>query len=245
MEWKRGTVESNDLVGEKFRRIQVRPDVELDFGAGQYILVRINGQKANSYSLCCLPGSDLLEILVDIGPAGFPEPAGEGSRYIGGLVPGDRVEFSGPYGNFRLRDDGTDDKVLIATGSGISAVLPMAEEAAGDPACRVVLFWCLRRRENILFEDKLDWLTERYPNFNYQIVLSSPEGGWEGMRGHVTENVREWLSGGDSGLKNGISFYLCGNGEMVKDVKEMLLGEGVPEGKVYYEEYYDDGGREK
>ena len=235
-----GTVESNALVGEKFRWLKLNPEKEFIFQPGQYLLIKINEGKENSYSICSLPGDEPIEAIIDVDPAKQPLPFGEGTRYINDLKPGDQIEFSGPFGKFTLQNDDTDYKVFVATGSGISSILPLAQKALEDSASIVILFWGLRLRENIFLQDKLEWLKERYLNFHFEIVLSQPDREWDVLSGHVTENVKNWLESKDAYSMTEVSVYLCGNSQMIQDVKAVLQEVGVLPDKIYFEKYYED-----
>jgi ferredoxin-NADP reductase len=66
-------------------------------------------------------------------------------------------------------------------------------------------------------------------------ALSRPEPGWQGFRGRVTDWLREnatqihWLE---------TEFYLCGNGAMIDEVKQILTAHGVEKASIHQEVYY-------
>lgn len=243
MNWIEGIVESNQLLGQKFRLLRLKVPGDFTFKAGQYVIFKIQEDKLNSYSICSLPGGETFEVLVDVSPVSQLPPAGEGSRYIDRLMVGDKVVFAGPFGKFTLQSDEAEVSLFVATGSGISSLMPMVQELLITAKKKVVLFWGFRLRENIIWEEDLEDLKKKYPNFSYEIVLSAANEGWVGKRGHVTEWVSEWLE--RSNIPTGkVSAYLCGNGAMIREVSERLLSLGVPKGRVCWEKYYEDGGRE-
>lgn len=241
MEWIDGKVVENALVGQKFRWLKIKAEREVPYKVGQYLILKVDEVKQNSYSICSLPGSETIEVLVDVGPANMSLPKGEGCRYIDGLKTGDTVSFSAPFGRFVLNEDGTETKVFVATGSGISSIFPMVWEASLERERNVSLFWGLRLVENVFWTEELNELAETRLNFSYNMVLSNPEGEWGGKIGHVTEYVHEWLAGfmKNEGVLESVSFYICGNGQMIKDVTQMLTNLGVSKEKVYWEKYFE------
>ncbi|HTL12150.1 MAG TPA: phenol 2-monooxygenase, partial [Bdellovibrionota bacterium] len=66
--------------------------------------------------------------------------------------------------------------------------------------------------------------------------LSRPTPGWEGFTGRVTHYLE---SLGDRFDWAGTDFYLCGNGDMIKEVKALLMErKGVAKEAVHVEKYY-------
>lgn len=242
MDWFSAEVVGNDLIGEKFRWLTIRPGREVGYQAGQYFILKISEAKQNSYSIFSLPGSENIEAIVDVSPGKLTPPSGEGSRYVDGLKIGDKVEIAAPFGRFVLKEDGTATKIFIATGCGIASIFPMVFTASEDRAVSTVLFWGLRYPGNLILQEQLAELTESRLNFVSNIVLSQPSGEWGGMTGHVTEKVQEWLTGflGGGGTGREVSFYVCGNGQMIKDVAEMLGRMGILKEKIYWEKYYEN-----
>ena len=244
MEWIKGVVISNQLAGEKFRWIKIKPEKEIAYGVGQYLFMEIGEGNKRSYSICSVPGSEELELLVDITPGSLPAPDGAGSRYIDELKEGDEVRLAMPFGTFTWREEGTRITVFVGTGSGISSLWPMILEASVEREKTALLFWGLRKRENIFWEERFEDVSMQRLNFATEVVLSEPEADWLGKTGHVTESVAGWLSGflnGGGGVEE-VSFYLCGNGEMIKEVTKLIGEMGVTREHIHSESYFDGGG---
>ncbi len=238
--WHRAKVVSNQGMGGKFRflKLKVIDDPNLMFRAGQYILMRMGeSYKVNDYSPCNIPKPGEIEIIIDITPAEFPEPAGKGSRYIRDLKVGGTVEFSGPAGDFVYRDDGARQLWFVATGSGISSLWSVIRDLLNGGEKRPVkLWWGLRHREEIIWAEELENLKQRYPNFDYKHILSEPDINWTGSVGHVTESVVD--EAGKSINKEELSVYLCGNNAMIAEASGGLYEAGVPKERVYWEKYF-------
>lgn len=196
---------------------------ELKFRPGQFISVRVgvdadDNPILRSYSLASPPDRRgelaLILRLID---------GGIGSEFFKALKLGDEVPFTGPMGFFVNELSHPGDVVYVATGTGMAPMLPMLEEVLARPEPgRVFLFWGLRNQDDVFWQDELQTLADRNPRFSFQIYLSQPRSGWTRNPGYVTGPVVDLLPG----LK-APTFYLCGNGHMIRDVKAQLTSRGV------------------
>ena len=149
-------------------------------------------------------------------------PGGPASEYLRALPVGGRVRFTGPMGFFVNELAHSGDVVYIATGTGIAPLLPMIEETLRrSETGRVILFWGLRSEADVFYQDELSALSTRTPRFTHQIYLSQPQSFCR-LRGRVTGPVLELLPG----LREP-TFYLCGNGQMIEELKAGLVARGV------------------
>lgn len=198
------------------------PLSELRFRPGQFISVRV-GTDADqnpilrSYSIASPPErwgelALVLRLLSD----------GVGSRFFAALRIGEAITYTGPMGFFVNELAHSGDVVYVATGTGIAPMLPMIEETLRRAETgRVFLFWGLRSEADVFYQDELSTLATRQPRFSAQIYLSQPQGFWR-LRGRVTGPVLELLPS----LREP-TFYLCGNGQMIEEVKAGLVARGV------------------
>lgn len=195
---------------------------DLRFRPGQFISVNVgtdgdNNPILRSYSIASPPERRgeialVLRLLSD----------GVGSRFFDALRPGDAVRFTGPMGFFVNELAHTGDVVYVATGTGIAPLLPMIEETLRRAESgRVLLFWGLRSETDVFYQDELSALSTRQPRFAHHIYLSQPQGFCR-LRGRVTGPVLELLPG----LREP-TFYLCGNGQMIEELKAGLVARGV------------------
>lgn len=198
-------------------------DPELRFRPGQFISVRVGTDADDnpilrSYSLASPPERrgelTLILRLID---------GGIGSEFFKALRIGDELPFTGPMGFFVNELAHAGDVVYVATGTGVAPMLPMIEEVLARPETgRVFLFWGLRNQDDVFWHGELQALADRNPRFVFQIYLSQPRSGWSKNPGYVTGPVVELLPN----LKSP-TFYLCGNGHMIRDVKAQLTSRGV------------------
>ena len=195
---------------------------DLRFRPGQFISVRVGSDAdqnpiLRSYSIASPPErwGELALVLRLVSD-------GIGSRYFDALRMGESITFTGPMGFFVNELAHSGDVVYVATGTGIAPLLPMIEETLRrSETGRVILFWGLRSEADVFYQDELNALSTRTPRFAHQIYLSQPQGFCR-LRGRVTGPVLELLPG----LREP-TFYLCGNGQMIEELKTGLVARGV------------------
>ena len=208
----------------------------LTFSAGQFVLWDVplvdnfDDIQPRAYSIAS-PPCENTELTFAFG---YKE-GGRAGRFVReALKEGDEIRIQGPFGKFIIDDDSSKDYVFIATGCGVAPFrshLKWLLEERGDTR-PMHLFFGVRHEEDLFWVDEFDSLQERFPNFHAHISLSKPGDGWKGPRGRVTDAMPEVLSDFSN-----ISAYVCGSPEMVKDVKEWLIGQGVAKGDVHAEGY--------
>lgn len=208
----------------------------ITFKAGQFVSFEVGQNEKKQtlirpYSIASPPSRpDVLTLLFNL------VPGGPGSTYLFSLKEGDKTQFKGPAGTFRLRDDPTRDHLFVATGTGIAPIRAMLSALfERDAAGSVTLCWGLRSRRDLYYQDELEAWARAYPSFTFTTTLSRPEDGWQGERGRVTRLVEERIAS----VKN-LAVYLCGNSGMLQDVTAIIQKKGLC--PIYREKYYDDTG---
>ena len=166
-------------------------------------------------------------------------PPGFGSSFIFGLKPGDKVQISGPYGDFMAKD--TDKEMcFIGGGAGMAPLRShILHQLEGINSGRKITFWYGARsvKEMFYHEEFLD-LEKRFDNFTYHVALSSPEkeDNWTGPTGFVHVHLI------DSYLKDHedpteIEYYLCGPPPMIDAVMESLYDLGVEDDMIFFDKF--------
>jgi len=168
-----------------------------------------------SYSICSSPTQTAY---VEITPKRVPN--GYVSSFLNehaavGLV----VEASGPFGQFYFDVERHRHVVLIAGGSGITPMMSMLRYI--DDRCLdtpVVLLYCVRTRNDIIFADDLREMRRRLQNFRMVLMLSQPDGAWNGARGRLS---RDLIAAHVEDLR-AATVFLCGPRPFMESVEEML-----------------------
>ena len=212
----------------------------LGWRAGQFLSVRCGAADdknpaRRSYSIASTPlkeeGFDFLVKLL---------PHGVGSALFASLRPGDPIHFTGPMGFFVNDLQHAGDAVYCATGTGIAAALPMIQEVLARPSegGKVRLYWGMRSEEELYWQDELAALA--HPRFEAELWLSRPSASWTGRRGRISHPVVAALPD----LHKPV-FYVVGNGDMVRDVRALLLAAGVDRKRqIRQEVFYPERGPE-
>lgn len=208
------------LLTEEF--VFAHDEPELTFRPGQFISTQVGTDELGnpvlrSYSIASPPErrGELVLILRLV-------ENGVGSQFFDALKPGDSIRFTGPMGFFVNELEHPGEAIYIATGTGIAPFFPMLEETLRRPESgRVHLFWGLRNEQDLFGQDELAALTARHPRFSMGIYLSQPQG-FARLRGRVNGPVLELLPS----LK-APTFYMCGNGQMIEELKSALVARGV------------------
>ncbi len=223
-----------NLAGEYYHaRFQLKEPDHMDFTAGQYVIFHIGPPKLRHTLSIASPSSDkhFIDILQGIAPMGG------GSRWVLGLTSGDPVTFIGPVGKFVVPPDTGKQKVFVATGCGIAPFRSMIiNELTGQGTINnkhLSLFWGLRFETDLFWQDEFEKFALEHNNFQYHITLSKPTENWQGMRGRVTDHVI-------SETKNLMDseFYLCGNREMITEMRKQLTDKGVAADHIFTETFF-------
>jgi NAD(P)H-flavin reductase len=205
---------------------------EISFKAGQFISFEVPKDGfpyplTRPYSIASPPSLGDRVLLVFNLVTGGP-----GSTYLYGLREGDPVAFKGPAGSFYLREDHNKHLLFVATGTGIAPFRSMLlTQLERDDRQPVTLFWGLRYERDLYYQDELLALADRHKQCSFVTTLSQPETGWRGIKGRVTALVQDRITS-----VRDLAVYLCGNGDMIKDVTAVIQSKGLC--PIYREKYY-------
>ena len=220
-----------DRVAE-FRFRLADTDADLRWRAGQFISVQVGRSDEGdpilrSYSLASRPvepGSSTAAT------AGFRVllkfvPGGVASAWFEALSPGETIRFTGPMGFFVLDLAHPGDVILAATGTGLAPMIPMIEELLErDERGRIHLCFGVRQEQDLFWQARIaDLVTRSRGRLSVETLLSQPRAGAPSPVGRITAD-RLLSSLPDL---NKPTFYLCGNGAMIRDVKAGLLARGI------------------
>jgi len=203
-----------------------------DFVPGQFVSIKVNKEgMRRSYSVASLPGEKMIDLVIDVSPMGI------GSKYVLGLKVGDEVEILGFLGKFTIDENDLlvrKQMIFVGTGTGIVPLKPMIEDMLVNKLYRgqTYLIWGMRYEKDLYWMKEVDDLQRDYDNFHFEVVLSRPESDWPGLSGHVGDIVNNLeINWQETGV------YLCGNPDMILDIKEKVTKKGVPERQVVYERF--------
>jgi NAD(P)H-flavin reductase len=208
-------------------------DLPMTFKAGQFISVVIPGAGPHgrdlrrAYSIASSPEAKPIELCVKL------VEEGPGTNYLYKLKSGDTFRGFAPYGDFTFKPKHDRHVFFIATGTGIApfrSMLHSDEYKAHRPETAVCVLG-VRTEDEVLYEPEL----KGYPGLKWVPAVSRPSEAWTGYKGRLTDYMRTlpdffpWLE---------TEYYLCGNGDMIKEVKALLTEKGVTKDSIHQEKYY-------
>ena len=172
------------------------------------------------------------------------------SSYIFGLKPGDKCTISGPYGEFFIKDTGT-EMLYIGGGAGMAPMRSHIYELFRTlKTGRKVTYWYGgRSRAELFYIHYFREIEKNFPNFKFYMVLSDAQEGdnWiekknmqdeagDGFVGFVHNAViDQYLSKHDA--PEDIEFYFCGPPMMNQAVLKMCDDWGVPPENVAFDDF--------
>jgi propane monooxygenase reductase component len=231
-------VVSKDAVTHDMRHLVLRliePDW-IKFFPGQYMDFAIPGSdEVRSFSMANTTSRDggLLEFVIKV------YPDGRFSQFLAEtLAEGDRLEITGPFGVFTLRE-GDNDLVFVGGGAGMAPILSLLRSMAERGLQRkATFFYGARTRKDLCFESELRKLEQKLPDFRYIPALSEPgdDDGWDGETGLITDVVKRRV-----GDLRGAHAYVCGPPPMVEAALPLLETLGVEEKRIYYDKFTTTG----
>jgi Na+-transporting NADH:ubiquinone oxidoreductase subunit F len=205
---------------------------EIDFEPGQYIQFKIPGtDEYRAYSIATPPYlKDRIELIIRLVPGGLC------STYVHKVLEeGDKVEFTGPFGDFYLRQDSEREIIAIGGGCGMAPIRSIVYYLARKGMPRKVLFFFgARTKKDLFFTEELKALEKEFPNFRYIPALSEPtsKDKWEGEVGLITQVAEKYLD-----ERTPKEAYLCGPPPMIDAAIKVLTRKGVSQQHIYFDKF--------
>lgn len=214
------------------RELVLTSDEDFKFKCGQFVTLHVpqpEGKPAlRAYSIASTdqdPRSfKLLFKYVDKGKA---------SEFIWSLQGGETLHFTGPFGRVFFQEPPTKQIIFLNTGTGLSQHLSYLESKGSlYPQVQFKMLFGVRSESDRYYMAELQELKKRLPHFQYEFVLSRPSENWLGKKGYVQNFINEF-----DYLKNPTTFYLCGNGGMIKETKSLLSAQEFPSSLIWAEAF--------
>lgn len=204
---------------------------EFQFKAGQFVTLHVPHEPKPAMRAYSIASDDrqkngfrLLFKFVETGVA---------STYVWSLNGEELVNFTGPFGRVFFKEPPTQQIVFLNTGTGLSqhyCYLMSKKELFPNLSYRML--FGVRNEKEMYYQPQLEALTKQIADFQYEFVLSRPSESWAGKKGYIQHFIRQF-----DYLNLDTTFYLCGNGGMIKEVKQQLEQDGFDKSKVYSEAF--------
>lgn len=215
-------------------------DTHFEFKAGQFAMIHVpqsTGKPAlRAYSIASTDQQkDGFTLLFKFVGRPSPElPDGVASTYIWSLKGDETLQITGPFGKVFFQEPPTEQIVFLNTGTGLSQhYCYLVSKAEQYPNLKYKLYFGVRTEADIYYQKELEELKKKLPHFEYEYVLSRPSASWTGKKGYV-QNFLDEID-----YKNTpTTFYLCGNGGMIKETKHKLIDqEGLDKTRIWAEAF--------
>jgi predicted ferric reductase len=205
-------------------------DAEWDFAPGQFAWLRLRRSVTGEEHPFTIASSPHLPGRVEF----TIRHAGDFTRSIHRLRPGQPVWIDGPHGSFTSDVPTCEGVVMIAGGVGITPMMSMVRAAAdrGDsrPHRLVVV---ARSHEDLLFREELGYLRDEL-DLEVTEVLRRPHPGWAGHTGEINVGLLTAVLGGEHQY---LDYFLCGPPGLVTDALGALQALGVPAERIHTEQF--------
>jgi len=209
---------------------------EVTFFPGQYMDIKVPGTEVTrSFSMANTSSKQdgRLEFVIKVYPDGLFSSFLDDTLRVG-----DRLDLTGPFGVFTLRDAPDKDIVFVGGGAGLAPILALLRSLAERGIDRKgVFYYGARTQQDLCFVEELTALQEKLPRFRFVPALS--EEDWDGENGFVTDVLKRH----ETDLKQAHA-YICGPPPMVEAAMPLLAVLGVPEKHIYYDKFTTTGGED-
>jgi len=204
---------------------------EFSFRAGQFLTLHVPTASKPALRAYSIASSDQdrtsLQLIFKYVPKGVA------SDFAWQLKANDEINFTGPFGKVFLKEPSSQQIVFLCTGSGVAQHICFLRSHFNLLAEKDIFFFMgLFDEAELYYEAELKEIQKKYPKFKFAYVLSQASDSWRGLRGYVQDHIESL-----NYLKIPTDFYLCGNGMMIKQTRELLAAAGFETSHITYEAF--------
>lgn len=225
-----------------------------NYRAGQYLTLRfeVNGkEERRAYSMCSAPHDDELAVTVKQVEGGIVS-----NHIANNLAAGQTVDVMPPMGRFLAETDPASKRryYLFGAGSGITPLMSILRAVLEEePKSEIILLYGNRDENNIIFDQQLTRLQQRYAGqLTVEHTLSRPvkyatkglkrlfkrsTTKWEGPTGRIDRKALVKFLQRHPSQDKECRYYVCGPGQMIDNVEAALLGHGIDAKTIHVERF--------
>jgi len=208
------------------------------------IIAENDEERFRAYSMANHPAEgDIIMLNVRIAtppPALWNDvPPGIASSYIFNLKLGDKVNISGPFGEFFAKET---DREMLYLGGG-AGMAPMRSHLfdlldTQKTKRKITFFYGARSAREMFYHEDFLKLEKENSNFKYVVGLSEPmpEDKWTGETGFI-HNVAFESYLKDHADPTEVEYYMCGPPMMIDACDKMLYDLGVEREMIAYDSF--------
>lgn len=205
-------------------------DACITYQPGQYLSFEAAKNTFRPYSICSAQTKGtMFNVCIDT------KPSGVGSKFAKEAPIGTKTQILFPLGKFLLSTENK-SSIFIATGSGISPFRSMIKKTLETNLIdEITLLWGMPYQKDIYWQNFWQELLQKHPNFNYTFCISRETIS---AANYYSGRVTKILNTKYKILNTSTQAYLCGNGNMIQEAKDILTQKGMLESDIHYERYY-------
>ncbi|MCF0172638.1 MAG: NADH:ubiquinone reductase (Na(+)-transporting) subunit F [Bacteroidales bacterium] len=211
-----------------------------------------------AYSMACYPAEgDIIKLNVRIATPPFDRSAPKGSNkllpvnpgvsssYIFSLKPGDKVNISGPYGEFFVPDGCPADQEFVFVGGG-AGMAPMRSHIMHlfktERTTRPVhFFYGARSLKEAFYLEDYQAIEKEFPNFHFHLALDRPDpaadaAGVAYTPGFVHNVMYETYLKNHETPEDSL-YFMCGPPMMTQSVVNLLDSLGVAPESILFDNF--------
>jgi ferredoxin--NADP+ reductase len=239
-----GRVVTRREISSELWIVRVRPEEKIAFSPGQYVTIGLPGSVRmveRAYSIVSSPTEPELEFFLEMVPGGELTPqlytvAVGGEVYLRRITKG-RFLYDARSGH--------PNHFMIATVTGIAPYVSMLREMAERAGVgeqvpgRIVVLHAASLPQELGYFDELSDYSREHHWLHYVPTVSRiwETPAWPGERGRAEDVTRMYL--GKYGFTPvDTTAYMCGNPQMIENVKGVLRRAGFPKDSVKEEVYW-------
>ena len=212
-----------DLSGENLQKNKPLP-----FQAGQFVSLQFTEKAWRAYSIASTEKEPLIELVIRIIPEGV------GSMILDKAKVGDTFNFKGPFGHFVLSENSQANLIFLGTGTGIAPLRAMIiEESRKESPRPMTCLYGGRNPDDIAYLEEMENWAD---NLNIKLGFSRTTDFGSYQKHAQNCRITAFLEAPKAFDKNS-EFYICGNGNMVKSVLEVLAKKGVEKERIFMERF--------
>jgi len=147
---------------------------------------------------------------------------------------GEPLRLGPPLGNLTLDEESDRPLLFVAGGTGVAPMLALVEQLADGARPRPTsLFFGVQTEREIYVRDRLAALDEQHEWLEVVTAVSDDDRyvGEQGLIGDVAVRSGDWT---------GHDAYVCGSPAMVEATIKQLVGHGVQESRIRFDEFGDN-----
>ncbi|MBC8519774.1 MAG: CDP-6-deoxy-delta-3,4-glucoseen reductase [Gammaproteobacteria bacterium] len=204
-------------------------DESLQFLAGQYIEVILEGNRRRAFSIANAPHNNSeIELHLRRVDGGLFTP-----HVFNEMKEKDILRVEGPLGTFFLREDSANDLILVAGGTGFAPIKGMVEHAIEmGMDNHIKIYWGARGHDDLYLDSLAREWADSHENISYIPVLSAADESWSGRRGYVHEAVVE-----DHSDLSAVDIYMAGPPVMIDAGKSAFSALGLTADHLYFDSF--------